>query len=69
MSLESVHLVRSNGLIAINNTLWNEKILNENDATIETMTMHQTNEFVKNDQRMAISLLRLDDETSNNIFS
>ncbi len=69
MSLESVHLVRSNGLIAINNTLWNEKILNENDTTIETMTMHQTNEFVKNDQRMAISLLRLDDETSNNIFS
>jgi predicted O-methyltransferase YrrM len=69
LSLESVHLVRSNGLIAINNTLWNEKILNENDTTIETMTMHQTNEFVKNDQRMAISLLRLDDETSNNIFS
>ncbi len=34
----SVQLVRSNGLIAIDNTLWSGRVLDENDTTIETIS-------------------------------
>jgi predicted O-methyltransferase YrrM len=60
----SVQLVRSNGLIAIDNTLWDGKVLNENDTTAQTMAIRQTNDFVKNDERVDISFLRLGDGTT-----
>ncbi len=60
----SVQLVRPNGLIAIDNTLWNGRVLNENDTSIETVAIRQTNELVKNDKRVDISFLRLGDGTT-----
>ncbi len=60
----SVQLIRPNGLIAIDNTLWNGRVLNENDTTIETVAIRQTNELVKNDKRVDISFLRLGDGTT-----
>jgi predicted O-methyltransferase YrrM len=60
----SVQLVRSNGLIAIDNTLWSGRVLDENDTTIETMAIRQINDLIKNDQRVDISFLRLGDGTT-----
>jgi predicted O-methyltransferase YrrM len=60
----SVQLIRPNGLIAIDNTLWNGRVLNENDTSIETVSIRQTNELVKNDKRVDISFLRLGDGTT-----
>jgi len=60
----SVQLVRPNGLIAIDNTLWNGRVLDENDTTSQTMAIRQINDFVKNDQRVDISFLRLGDGTT-----
>lgn len=60
----SVQLIRPNGLIAIDNTLWCGRVLNENDTTAETVAIRQTNELVKNDKRVDISFLRLGDGTT-----
>ncbi|CAF1298982.1 unnamed protein product [Rotaria sordida] len=60
----SLELIRTNGLIAIDNTLWNGRVLNENDISIETITIRQMNELVKNDNRIDISFLRLGDGTT-----
>ena len=60
----SVQLIRPNGLIAIDNTLWCGRVLNENDTTAETVAIRRTNELVKNDKRVDISFLRLGDGTT-----
>ena len=60
----SLQLVRPNGLIAIDNTLWNGRVLNEGDTSVETMAIRKTNELVKNDPRVDISFLRLGDGTT-----
>ncbi len=60
----SIQLVRPNGLIAIDNTLWSGRVLDENDTTSQTMAIRQINDFVKNDQRVDISFLRLGDGTT-----
>jgi O-methyltransferase len=60
----SVQLIHPNGLIAIDNTLWNGRVLNDEDKTIETMAIRETNELVKNDKRVDISFLRLGDGTT-----
>ncbi|CAF3448418.1 unnamed protein product, partial [Rotaria socialis] len=60
----SLQLIHSNGLIAIDNTLWNERLLNENDTSIETIAIRQTNKLVKNDNRADIRFLRLGDGTT-----
>ncbi|CAF3814029.1 unnamed protein product [Rotaria sp. Silwood1] len=60
----SLQLIHSNGLIAIDNTLWNGRVLNKNDTSIETITIRQINELIKNDNRVDISFLRLGDGTT-----
>jgi predicted O-methyltransferase YrrM len=60
----SVELIRQNGLIAIDNTLWNGRVLNTNDTTAETIAIRRTNELVKNDKRVDISFLKLGDGTT-----
>ncbi|CAF3626894.1 unnamed protein product [Adineta steineri] len=52
----SLQLIRPNGLIAIDNTLWNGRVINENDTTTETKAIRQTNELVKNDKRSFSSI-------------
>ncbi|CAF1133038.1 unnamed protein product [Adineta ricciae] len=60
----ALRLIRPNGLIAIDNTLWNGRVLNQNDTTPETSAIRQTNNIVKNDPRVDISFLRLGDGTT-----
>ncbi|UJR31536.1 hypothetical protein I4U23_019024 [Adineta vaga] len=60
----AVQLIRPNGLIAIDNTLWNGRVIDQNDTTPETIGIRQTNDIVKNDSRVDISFLRLGDGTT-----
>ncbi|CAF5155794.1 unnamed protein product, partial [Rotaria sp. Silwood1] len=60
----SLKLIHSNCLIVIDNTLWNGRVLNKNDTSIETITIRQINELIKNDNRVDISSLRLGDGTT-----
>ncbi|CAF1399757.1 unnamed protein product [Adineta ricciae] len=60
----SLKLVRSNGLIAIDNTLWDGAVLDKADTSENTVAIRQFNEFVRDDQRVDISFLRLGDGTT-----
>ena len=60
----ALQLVRSNGLIAIDNTLWSGQVIDPLDTTECTMAIRQVNDFVRNDQRVQISFLRLGDGTT-----
>lgn len=57
-------LLRSNGLLAIDNTLWNGRVLDEQDLSKETVAIRKTNDLVKNDSRIDLSFLRLGDGTT-----
>ncbi|UJR17519.1 hypothetical protein I4U23_004414 [Adineta vaga] len=60
----AMELVRSNGLIAIDNTLWDGKVIDESDTSESTVAIRQINDFVRDDQRIDISFLRLGDGTT-----
>ncbi|UJR18028.1 hypothetical protein I4U23_004929 [Adineta vaga] len=60
----AMELVRSNGLIAIDNTLWDGKVIDESDTNENTVAIRQINDFVRDDQRVDISFLRLGDGTT-----
>ena len=59
-----LQLLRPNGLLAIDNTLWNGRVLDEKDVTVETVAIRQTNELAKDDPRIDLSFLRLGDGTT-----
>jgi O-methyltransferase len=60
----AIELVRSNGLIAIDNTLWYGRVIDPSNTTDDTIAIRQINDFVRDDQRVDISLLRLGDGTT-----
>ncbi len=60
----AVELVRSNGLIAIDNTLWHGQVADQSDTSEQTVAIRQVNDFVRDDQRVDISFLRLSDGTT-----
>ncbi|CAF1245127.1 unnamed protein product [Didymodactylos carnosus] len=60
----SLKLIRPNGLIAVDNTLYQGKILDPNNNEESTKVMRQFNEHIKNDQRIDVSFLRLGDGTT-----
>ena len=60
----SLKLIRSNGFIAIDNTLWNGQVIDESDQTENTVAIRQINDFVRDDQRVDVSFLRLGDGTT-----
>jgi predicted O-methyltransferase YrrM len=60
----AIELVRSNGLIAIDNTLWVGRVIDSSDTTEDTIAIRQINDFVRDDQRVDISFLRLGDGTT-----
>ncbi|CAF1506866.1 unnamed protein product, partial [Adineta steineri] len=60
----ALELVRSNGLIALDNTLWHGNVVNESDTGANTVAIRQINDFVRDDQRVDISFLRLGDGTT-----
>ncbi|CAF1658799.1 unnamed protein product [Rotaria magnacalcarata] len=60
----SMRLLRSNGLIAVDNTLWNGHVVDETDTSAQTVAIRKTNDFIRDDQRVDISFLRLGDGTT-----
>lgn len=60
----ALQLIRSNGIIAIDNTLWDGQVLDESDTSDMTVAIRQVNDFVRDDQRVDISFLRLGDGTT-----
>jgi O-methyltransferase len=60
----AVELVRSNGLIVIDNTLWYGKVVDQSDTSDDTKAIREINDFVRDDQRVDISFLRLGDGTT-----
>lgn len=57
-------LVRSNGLIAVDNTLWHGDVIDSSDTSENTVAIRQINDFIRDDQRVDISFLRLGDGTT-----
>lgn len=60
----SMKLIRRNGLIAIDNTLWKGRVIDLSDTSEDTVAIRQINEFVRDDSRVDISFLRLGDGTT-----
>ncbi|CAF1170589.1 unnamed protein product [Adineta steineri] len=60
----AIKLIRSNGLIAVDNTLWSGKVIDETDTRDDTIAVRQLNDFIRDDQRVDISFLRLGDGTT-----
>ncbi|CAF3322688.1 unnamed protein product [Rotaria sp. Silwood2] len=57
----SIQLLRSNGLHVIDNTLWSGRVIDQNDKGAITVAIRETNNFIKNDERIDISFLRIAD--------
>ena len=57
----AIELVRSNGLIAIDNTLWGSSVINQSDTSESTTAIRQINDFIRDDPRIDISFLRVGD--------
>ena len=53
----SLQLLRSNGLIIIDNVLWGGEVADENNSDEITKTMRLLNQKIKNDNRINFILL------------
>jgi len=60
----AIELVRTNGLIVIDNTLWSGRIFDPSNTSEETIAIREINDFIRDDQRVDISFLRLGDGTT-----
>jgi O-methyltransferase len=56
-----LRLVRTGGLIAIDNTLWNGRVIDEAVADVDTMAIRVFNQALKTDQRVTLSLVQIGD--------
>ena len=54
-------LLRSGGLIAVDNTLWGGQVINNNDKSAETHAIRQFNDRLRRDLRVHLSLLPVGD--------
>ena len=59
-----MELIRPNGLIAIDNTLLHGKVLDPSNTDENALAIRQINDFIRDDQRVDISFLRLGDGTT-----
>lgn len=57
-------LLRKGGIIAIDNVIWSGKVCNQDHQDPDTVAIREVNEFVKNDKRVDISMLKLGDGTT-----
>jgi caffeoyl-CoA O-methyltransferase len=57
----AIVLVRSGGLVAIDNTLWNGNVVDESNQTEDTRAIREFNRHIHADQRVDISLLPIGD--------
>ncbi|MEN8179151.1 MAG: class I SAM-dependent methyltransferase [Pseudomonadota bacterium] len=56
-----IKLLRSGGLIAVDNTLWGGNVINPNDESEETQAIRSFNRKLHNDERVNISLVPIGD--------
>lgn len=57
----ALKLIQPKGLIAIDNIFWDGKVINPNEVGGQTREIRKLNEFIKNDERVFISLLPIAD--------
>ena len=60
----AMELIRPGGLIAIDNTLWKGRVIDLDDTSENTEAIRKINDVVRDDQRIALSFLRLGDGTT-----
>lgn len=60
----AIELVRSNGLIAIDNTLWDGEVVDQSKTDDNVVAIRQVNDFIRDDERIDVSFLRLGDGTT-----
>jgi predicted O-methyltransferase YrrM len=58
---ESLELLRSGGLIAIDNTLWNGRVADPNVTDADTVALRALNEKLHHDERVSLSMLPIGD--------
>ncbi len=54
-------LLRPGGLLAVDNTLWNGRVLDAKDQSEDTQAIRLFNEFVRDDERVDVSLVPIGD--------
>ena len=59
--LQSIELVKSGGVLLIDNVLWRGHILDENDTSDRVQALRQLNDFVANDPRVESMILTVSD--------
>jgi predicted O-methyltransferase YrrM len=57
----ALQLLRSGGLIAIDNTLWSGKVANPDENDADTVAIRQLNEKLHRDERVTVSMLTVGD--------
>ena len=60
----AIELIRPNGLIAIDNTLWHGYVIDQSDTNESTVAIREINDFIRDDPRVDVSFLRLGDGTT-----
>ncbi|NQV56842.1 MAG: class I SAM-dependent methyltransferase [Rhodospirillales bacterium] len=58
---QCLRLVRPGGLIALDNVLWNGRVIDKNDTAKSTIALRTLNEKLLNDQRISLSMLPIND--------
>jgi len=58
---KSMMLLKRNALMAIDNTIWKGKILDDNDNSKSTTSIRKLNEYIKNDNRVEHCILTIYD--------
>ena len=58
---KSLELLRQQGLIAIDNTIWKGRVLDDNDQSQSTKSIKSLNKFIKNDKRVEHCILTIYD--------
>lgn len=56
-----VKLLRSGGIVVIDNVLWGGRVIDENDQSADTVAIREVNDFVHKDPRVDISMIPLSD--------
>jgi len=60
----ALQLIRTNGLIALDNTLQHGNVIDQSNTNENVVAIRELNDFIRDDQRVDISFLRLGDGTT-----
>jgi len=57
----TLKLLRKNGMIAFDNTLWEGKVLDDSDTSKETVAFKKLNKFISEDSRVTAQIMNIGD--------